>query len=325
MILWWSPFRPQTIDIPVQEKFAELGATKRIWAIAAIHGAVDRLSVVHDHLAHCFQVTDRLVYLGNYLGIDTAEPSVVLDEILSFRSALLCKSGVLPSDIVYLRGPAEEAWQRLLRLQFTAMPLEALDRLLASGVEAYLRLYGIATNDARSVARVGNIAITRWTNGLRGLQRDAQGYEALICGMKRAALAQESPDGKKLVFVPASFDPARYLEDQGDSLWWSSAPFRFSSRMQNRYSRIVRGFDSVNGGAVLDEAVVTLDSGCGRGGPLMCACFAPSGQLLEIVTVGGRGLLQRFARENEAAPRTKQPSTQIRRPSTEIRLQQMAG
>jgi len=63
----------------------------------------------------------------------------------------------------------------------------------------------------------------------------------------------------------------------------------------------VRGFDSVNGGTVLDQAAVTLDGGSGRGGPLVCGCFTPSGKLLELIAVGGQGVLETAPFEREAA------------------------
>lgn len=289
----------------MNEKFAELGAPRRIWAIAAIHGDIDRLSTLHDHIATRFTARDRIVYLGNYLGVESRHNAAVLDEILAFRAALLCKAGVEPSDIIYLRGAAEEAWQRLLRLQFAPSPLQTLEKLLASGVESYLKLYGVSINDTKSMARAGSMAITRWTNQLRVLQRMAPGHEQLICSMRRAALAYASLPAteatENILFVPAGFDPSRSLEDQGEALWWTSATFRLSGRAQNFYSRIVRGFDSVNSGAVLEEGAVTLDGGCGRGGPLMCGSFTPSGKLSEIIAVGGQGALDSAPYEREAA------------------------
>jgi hypothetical protein len=179
-----------------------------------------------------------------------------------------------------------------------------LEKLLASGVESYLKLYGVSINDTKSMARAGSMAITRWTNQLRALQRSAPGHEPLICSMRRAAVAQTMQAGsdiEKILFVPAGFDPTRSLEDQGEALWWTPATFRLSGRAQNFYSRIVRGFDSVNSGAVLDEGAVTLDAGCGRGGPLMCGSFTASGKLAEIIAVGGQGLLESAPFEREAA------------------------
>jgi hypothetical protein len=285
----------------VNEKFAELGAPRRIWAVAAVHGDIDRLSTLHDHIASRFSVRDRLVYLGNYLGVESRNNAAVMEEILVFRSALLCKMGVEASDIIFLRGPAEEAWQRLLRLQFAPLPHQALEKLLASGVESYLRLYGVSITDTRSVARAGSLAITRWTNHLRSLQRNTPGHEKLMFSMRRAAFTSQNPDQKRMLFVPASFDPARSLDDQGEALWWTAAPFRVTGRALSSYNRIVRGFDSVNGGADLDDQAVTLDGGCGRGGPLVCGCFTPAGKLVELVVTGGKGEIEALPYEREAA------------------------
>ena len=276
----------------VNEKFAELGSPRRIWAVAALHGDLDRLSTLHDHLATRFSVRDRLVYMGNYLGVESRKNATTLDELLAFRSALLCKTGVEPSDITFLRGPAEEAWQRLLRLQFAPLPHQTLEKLLASGLESYLRLYGVSVNDTRSIARAGSLAITRWTNQLRAMQRNAPGHEKLMFTTRRAAYTNLTPDQKRLLLVPASFDPNRSLDDQGESLWWTTSPFRVTGRAQAAYNRIVRGFDSVNGGADLDDLAVTLDGGCGRGGPLVCGCFTPAGKLVELIVTGGRGVIE---------------------------------
>jgi serine/threonine protein phosphatase 1 len=283
----------------LNEKFSDLGAPRRIWAIAAIHGDIERLSTLHDYLASRFALRDRIVYLGNFLGVESQNNSEIFDELLAFRSALLAKPGIEPYDIVHLRGPAEESWQRLLRLQFAPSPLQTLDKLFASGVETYLRLYGVSVNDTRSMARAGSMAITRWTNQLRGLQRNAAGHEALVCSMRRAAFVNAA-EQKKLLFIPAGFDSTRTLEDQGDSLWWSSAPFSVDGRAQSAYMRIVRGFDSVNNGPCLDDMAVTLDGGCGRGGSLMCGGFTADGRLAELVAVGGRGVLETLPFDDNA-------------------------
>ena len=113
----------------------------------------------------------------------------------------------------------------MLRLQFAPVPVQALDRALACGVESYLRLYGVSINDTKSMARAGSMAITRWTNQLRALQRIAPGHEALMCVMRRAAFTNGGVDQRKLLFVPSGFDSTRSLDDQGESLWWTSAPF----------------------------------------------------------------------------------------------------
>jgi hypothetical protein len=297
----------------VNEKFADLGNPRRVWAVAAVNGDIERLETLHDYLATRFGLRDRLVYLGNYLGVESAANADVFDELLAFRAALLAKPGIEPCDIVHLRGPAEEAWMRLLRLQFAPVAPQSLDKLLASGVESYIRMYGVSLKDTRSVARAGSVAITRWTNQLRALQRYVPGHEALFCSMRRAAFAQTSDRARKLLFVPAGFDSTRSLEDQAEALWWATATFRVAGRAQSIYSRIVRGFDSVNGGINLEDAAITLDGGCGRGGPLACGCFAPDGRLIEIINVGGPGIFESTSYNetaNDDFPGNKMPANE---------------
>lgn len=287
----------------LNEKFIDLGAPRRIWAVAAIGGDRERLMALHDHLAARFAIRDRIVYLGNYIGVGAFDNRAVLDELLAFRAALLAKSGMEPSDIVHLRGPAEEAWQRLLRLQFAPAPTQALERYLDFGAEAYLRLYGVSLNDTKSMARAGSVAITRWTNQLRVLQRRALGHEPLVCSLRRAALTSPEGEGAAL-FVPAGFDANKSLEDQGDTLWFSGSPYQAPSGQGTKgaVARIVRGFDPMRGGVRTDGAAVTLDGGCGRSGPLMCGCFDANGRLLEMIAVGGKGAVESSRFENVARP-----------------------
>ncbi len=292
------------------EKFVDLGRPRRIWAVAAIHGDRERLVTLHDHLAGRFAVRDRLVYLGNYLGNGAFDNQAVLEELLAFRSALLAKPGMEPLDIVHLRGPAEEAWQRLLRLQFAPSPSQTVEKYLEAGAEAYLRLYGVSLNETRSITRAGSVAITRWTNQLRVLQRQGSGHEALMCHLRRAAATAPSErDGRRVLFVPAGYDVSRSLSEQGDALWFSNAPYNSAPEDHPALSRIVRGFDPIR----METMAVTLDGGCGRGGPLVCGCFNAEGRVVEIVTVGGKGAIEtsrfeeRGRTEAAAAPQAGDP------------------
>ncbi|MDD5587222.1 MAG: hypothetical protein PHY92_09790 [Alphaproteobacteria bacterium] len=284
----------------MSEKFADLGTPRRVWAVAAIHGDRDRLMALHDHLATRFALGDRLVYLGNYLGVGSPDNEAIIEELLAFRSALLAKPGMEPSDIVHLRGPAEEAWQRLLRLQFAPLPSRMLEQLLKAGVEPYLRLYGIQMNDTKAMARADSVTITRWTNQLRVAQRLAPGHEPLVCCMKRAAVSGTGRDGSpRLLFVPAGFDSRRSLEDQGDNLWFGTDASAAENTSAVFYARIVRGFDPQRGGVVTEGTAVTLDGGCGFGGPLICGSFDAQGNLLEMITVGGQGALDTLPAKDE--------------------------
>ena len=64
---------------------------------------------------------DRLVYTGNMIGRGSAVRET-MDELLSFRRALIAMPGMLADDVVYLRGAQEEMWQKLLQLQFAPIP-----------------------------------------------------------------------------------------------------------------------------------------------------------------------------------------------------------
>ena len=282
------------------EKFVDLGTPRRVWAVAAIHGDKERLMTLHDHLAGRFSVRDRLVYLGNYLGVGAFDNQSLIEELLAFRSALLAKPGMEITDIVHLRGPAEEAWQRLLRLQFAPVPMQALEKYLDAGAEAYLRLYGVSLNDTKSIARAGSVAITRWTNQLRVLQRQSLGHEQLVCSLRRAAMTTPQEAGRTL-FVPAGYNGLKTLEEQGDSLWFAGGNFS-APKQGDSISRVIRGFDPLRCGVNTEGPAVTIDGGCGKGGPLVCGCFNEFGQLIEIVAVGGKGAIETSRIEERARP-----------------------
>lgn len=288
------------------EKFVDLGSPRRVWAVAAIHGDKERLMTLHDHLAARFSVRDRLVYLGNYLGVGAFDNQSVIEELLAFRSALLAKPGMEITDIVHLRGPAEEAWQRLLRLQFAPVPSHALEKYLEAGAEAYLRMYGVSLNDTKSMARAGSVAITRWTNQLRVLQRQSLGHEPLVCSLRRAAVTSAKTGGRT-VFVPAGFNGQKTLDEQGDSLWFDGGHFS-APKQGSDIARIVRGFDPLRGGVNTDGLAVTIDGGCGKGGPLVCGCFNEFGQLIEIVAVGGKGAIETSRIEERPRPVAAPPA-----------------
>ena len=106
-------------------KFARLRAARRVWAVAVIHGEAQRLAQLHDAISERFQLGDRVVYLGNYLGRGSAVLATI-DELLDFRRRVLGRPGGAACDVVFLRGAQEEMWQKLLQLQFAPNPGELL-------------------------------------------------------------------------------------------------------------------------------------------------------------------------------------------------------
>ena len=263
-----------------EEKFARLGRPKRIWAIAAIHGDVDRLHDMHRLIGRRFRPGERLVYLGNYVG-PAGPPIETIDELLAFRRALLALPGMLVSDIVYLRGRQEEMWHKLLQVQFATSPVEVLTWMQQHGLDAMLAAYRGDLRQGITAARQGVMALTRWTKELRDNLRAHPGHDTFFTVLRRAALTEDDGDGAVLL-VHAGLEPSRTLAAQGDAFWWGGADFSLSAPFEN-FRRVVRGYDPNNGGVRQTDFTLTIDDGCGFGGKLACACLSRNGQLLEMI------------------------------------------
>ncbi|TWB45412.1 metallophosphoesterase family protein [Nitrospirillum pindoramense] len=268
-----------------QERFVVLGRPRRIWAVGAIHGDVDRLAALHDDIGARFQPGDRLVYLGNLIGRGPRVRDTV-DELLSFRRAVLSVRGVIVSDLVYLRGGQEEMWQKLLQLQFAPNPIEVLQWMMSQGVDATLAAYGGSAYQGVAAARDGAVSLARWTGQLRTAQRAAPGHDTLFAALRRAAYTERRQDGlPELLFVNAGIDISRPLAAQGDSFWWGGGAWHRIEGAYAGFRRVVRGYDPSHGGPAATPHAVTLDGGCGFNGALVCGCFGPDGELLEVVEV----------------------------------------
>jgi serine/threonine protein phosphatase 1 len=269
--------------MPVQvmsdkDRFAILRRSRRVWAVASIHGEAARLTRIHEQIEARFLAGDRLVYLGNFLGRG-ADVLATVDEMLTFRRRLIGRRGMFAYDVAYLRGSQEEMWQKLLQLQFAPNPSEVFDFMLEQGVGRTIEAYGGSIQTARSHLRNGARMLTRWTSSLRaGMQRQG-GHYPLMSALRRAA---HTDDGA-LLFVHAGLDPARPLGSQSDSLWWGNPKLAELATPYEGFRRVVRGFDRAHPGAQVGEIVTTLDAGSGFGGPLLAGCFDSSGSLIELV------------------------------------------
>ena len=195
-------------------KFGTLTGWGRVWAVAAIHGESDRLRGLHHEIARRFQPRDRLVYLGNYLGYGS-DILGTLDELITFRREVLAVPGMMPQDIVFLRGAQEEMWQKMLQLQLALNPHDVLAWMLERGVAASVSAYGVDPDDGMMAARAGAVALTRWTGALRDAQRARPGHGYLMTQLRRAAVTEEG----SVLFVHAGLDPSRPLETQRDAFW----------------------------------------------------------------------------------------------------------
>ena len=110
---------------PDDPRFALLGCPRRLWMVSAIHADVARLTELHDEIYIRFRPGDRLIYAGNYIGVGE-QSAATIDEILTFRRALLAVPGMDADDIVFLRGAQEEMWEKLLQIQFAPNPARTL-------------------------------------------------------------------------------------------------------------------------------------------------------------------------------------------------------
>ena len=280
-----------------QRRIASLERATRIWAVPAIHGEAERLARVHDQIWPELQPGDRVVYLGNLIGGDLIGGDLTggaragdtvgtatairatLDELLDFRRAVIAMPGAFACHVVYLRGSQEVMWQQLLQLQFTPDPVAALNWMAERGVRATLEAYDFDVDAGIRAARAGTVALTRWTGQIRRAMQQHPGHAELLGRLHNAA--ESGGDGA--LFVHTGLSPDRPLDRQGDLFWWHGGGFKRLTRAYDGYARVVRGYDPDGGSPSEEPHKLSLDRGCGRGGPLQAACLDTAGRVLGTV------------------------------------------
>lgn len=258
--------------------FAVFTAPCRVWAVASIHGELERLQRLHEALAERIAPGDRLAYLGNMLGRGPRIGETV-DEVLLFRRNFLARRGNDVGDFALLRGAQEEMWQKLLELQFAVNPAEVLEWMLDHGVGATLEAYGGAANDGIVAARQGAVALNRWTQGLRDAAYARPGHREFISALRQAAYT----DDGALIFVHGGIDPDLPLDAQADSLWWSRPVFDRIDAPYFGCRLVVRGFDPAHRGVHVTPYTASLDAGCGFGGGLVAACITADEGVVDVI------------------------------------------
>ena len=258
--------------------FAILRGTGRIWAVAAIHGELERLRALHARLRDDLKPGDQIVYLGNYMGRGAYVRETV-DEMLLFRRDFLAQPGVEIDDVVFLRGAQEEMWQKLLQLQFAPNPPDVLKWMLDQGIGTTIAAYGGNLDEGFTAAREGAVALTRWTTQLRQNIRAYDGHSTLMSSLRHAA----HTDDHSLLFVHAGLDPSRPLSAQMDAFWWGNSGFDLLETAYGGFKMVIRGADRRNGGVKMGKFSATLDGGCGFDGPLVAACFGSDGNVLKML------------------------------------------
>ncbi|MDX2103476.1 MAG: hypothetical protein SF002_13170 [Alphaproteobacteria bacterium] len=262
----------------VRARFQLLRPGPRLWAIGAVHGDVPGLVQLHDRLAEVIGPGDRVVYLGNFLGIGP-DPAGVLDEVLDFRCRLMARQHAFACDVVLLRGQQEEMWSKLMQLQFAPHPREVLDWLGKSGVKTTLASYGLDYEQGQRAARESVTACARWTSIVRAQMSKRPGHREVFSALKRAALTRDGA----MIFVAAGLHPGKTLDAMSDEFWWGGGLLDRHGGAYGAVKRIVRGYRTNLTIPESDGLVLSVDGGAGRGGRPMAACLDAAGVLVATI------------------------------------------
>lgn len=268
------------------EKFTNLGAPRKIWTVAAVHGQCDSLARVHEKIFAEFQPGDRLVYTGNYFCAENgANPKEAIDALLAFRRKLMAVPGVMADDIIYLRGVQEELWTKLTQIQMAQSPRQVIEWISQTypEMDTLLKAYGTSLLEAGRVAREGILSLTRWSGALKKNQRAHAGAEKFFTSLRRAAFTeQRQSNDNNILFVHAGINPSKPLMEQNDQFWWAHKNFTAMQSPYAPFRTVVRGSDPQGGGVKLGDIHVSLDGGCGKGGQLVCAQLTAGGDVLDV-------------------------------------------
>jgi len=270
------------------DTIARLRSGQRIWAIASVHGVASRLAALTARIVPQLRPRDAIVFMGNLIGGPPGgePPDIVatLDTSLKLRRVVLARPGARACDVVFLRGAQEEMWSKLDQLHFAVNARDVLRWMLHHGVGATIEAYGGPDAIAEGLRAVGAgpMMTARWTSALRAAVRAHAGHEPLYTAVKRAALTEDG----RLLFVNHGIDPTRPLDRQGDSFWWGATqPFEGIAGPFGGVQRAVRGFDRAHPGVVSGAVGMTIDGGCGFGGPLLAVLLDRDGRELERLAV----------------------------------------
>jgi serine/threonine protein phosphatase 1 len=261
-----------------RERFVRLRTGRPIWAISSVHGELDQLYQLHETLSRRIQIGDLVIYLGNYLGVGPKSGDVI-DCLLQMRVWLLARPFAHTCDVAFLRGAQEEMWSKLLQLQFAPNPRDVFCWMMDRGVDKTLTAYGGTIDAGMIAANEGPVALSRWSQTIRQTMDLRPGHTAFMTGLRRAAFTQDCG----LLFVHAGLDPARPLERQGDSFWWSARAFDAITSPYEDFSLVVRGFDPAHQGIVRTASTLSIDAGCGFKGALLALRLAPDGSEMDRI------------------------------------------
>jgi serine/threonine protein phosphatase 1 len=205
-----------------------------------------------------------------------------VDLALALRRRVLALPGGRACDVVFLRGVQEEMWTKLEQLHFAQSPGDVLRWMLQYGLAGTIAAYGGtgAIPEGERAVRDGPVAVARWTGALRQALRAHPGHAEWQTAIRRAALSEDG----HLLAVHHGIDTLKPLDLQGDAFWWGgNTAFEAIAAPYGTVGRLIRGFDRSHPGLVDRPYTLTLDGGCGFGGPLLAALLGSHGEVLDVI------------------------------------------
>jgi len=219
--------------------FVEFKNVNRVWAIGSIHSNFESLKSIKKYLLSNFTHGDRLIFLGNIIGIGGKAKETV-SSVLDIRFKLLAKLKLDPSEIVFLRGAQEEMFLKLLQLQIAPNPQDIIAWMFEHGVDKTIESYGFSKEEFTDVASQGTLSISKLTSKLNDVVKVNTGHKDYFSNLKHAAFTSS----KKILFVNRGVDVSRPLSAQNDCFWWGYQNFSKINQPYNSFIRIVRGYQS---------------------------------------------------------------------------------
>jgi len=220
-------------------KFVEFQNSKKIWAIGSVHSNYESLNSIKDHLLSNFNLGDKLIFLGNVIGLGEKAKDTI-SSILDLRFNLMAKFKLQPDEIIFLRGAQEEMFLRLMQLQTAPNPQDIVKWMFDHGVDKTINSYGFYKDEVKSIASQGTISISKWTSKLNRTVSSIAGHKNFFSNLKHAAFSSS----KKILFVNRGVDISRPLSAQNDCFWWGYQNFSKINKPYNTFIRIVRGYQS---------------------------------------------------------------------------------
>ena len=263
-----------------ESNFVEFQNAKRIWAVGSIHSNYKSFNSIKDHLLLSFVKGDKLIILGNVIGLgDKAKDTI--SSIIDLRFKLMAKLQLQPEEIVFLRGAQEEMLLKLMQLQIAPNPEDIVKWMFDHGVDKTIQSYGFSKEETQNIASQGTLSISKWTSKLNATISSIAGHKDYFSNLKHAAFSSS----KKILFVNRGVDISRPLSAQNDCFWWGYHSFSTINKPYNTFIRIVRGYQSAHTKNLENSKqniVCTLFHQSFSNSKILGGIFAENGEILDL-------------------------------------------